>query len=122
MEETRWHLGAAQRCQIKLVFLSEYAVYQPHLTELEASQAHLLWEATNRLVATPAIHHVSLTARHRSLNHTFLAWIAVRENEVGTSKNLTHQAKLDAVDFGTEEPRSASFSMKSAMSILVALR
>ena len=25
--------------------------------------------------------------------------LAVRENEVGTSKNLTHQAKLDAVVF-----------------------
>ena len=25
--------------------------------------------------------------------------LAVRENEAGTSKNLTHQAKLDAVDF-----------------------
>ena len=48
--------------------------------------------------------------------------LAVSENESGTSKNLTHQAKLDAVDFGTEEPRAANFSMKSATSILVALR
>ena len=48
--------------------------------------------------------------------------LAVSENEAGTSKNLTHQAKLDAVDFGTEEPRAANFSMKSATSILVALR
>ena len=48
--------------------------------------------------------------------------LAVRENEVGTSKNLTHQAKLDAVVFGTEEPRAANFYMKSATSILVALR
>ena len=46
--------------------------------------------------------------------------LAVSENEAGTSKNLTHQAKLDAVDFGTEEPRAANFSMKSATSILVA--
>ena len=58
VEEKRWHLGAAHRCQIKLFYLSEYAVYQQHLTELEASQARLLWEATNQLVATPAIHHV----------------------------------------------------------------
>ena len=35
--------------------------------------------------------------------------LAVSENEAGTSKNLTHQAKLDAVDFGTEEPRAANF-------------
>ena len=48
--------------------------------------------------------------------------LAVSQNEAGTSKNLTHQAKLDAVDFGTEEPRYASFSMKSATSILVAFR
>ena len=78
--ETRWHLGAAHKCQIKLVYLSEYAVFQQHLTELEASQAHLLREATNRLVATPAIHHVSLTVCHRSLNHTFLAWCCLLTN------------------------------------------
>ena len=35
---------------------------------------------------------------------------------------MTHQAKLDAVDFGTEQPRYANFPMKSAMSILVVLR
>ena len=48
--------------------------------------------------------------------------LAVSENEADTYKNLTHQAKLDAVDFGTEQPRYANFSMKSAMSILVVLR
>ena len=48
--------------------------------------------------------------------------LAVRENEAGTSKSLTHQAKLDAVDFGTEQPRYANFSMKSATSVLVVLR
>ena len=48
--------------------------------------------------------------------------LAVSESEADTSENLTHQAKLDAVDFGTEEPRAANFSMKSATSILVALR
>ena len=48
--------------------------------------------------------------------------LAVSENEAGTSKNLTYQAKLDAVDFGTEEPRAANFSMKSATPILAVLR
>ena len=48
--------------------------------------------------------------------------LAVRENEEGTSKSLTHQAKLDAVDFGSEQPRYANFSMKSATSILVVFR
>ena len=35
--------------------------------------------------------------------------LAVRENEAGTSKNLTHQVKLDAVEFGTERPRLPTF-------------
>ena len=48
--------------------------------------------------------------------------LAVRENEADTSKNLTHRAKLDEVDFGTEQPRYVSFYMKSAMSILIVLR
>ena len=48
--------------------------------------------------------------------------LAVSENEAGTSKNLTHQAKLDAVDFGTQEPSAVNFSMKSATSILGSLR
>ena len=34
MKERRWHLGVAHRCQIKLVYLSEYAEYQLRLTEL----------------------------------------------------------------------------------------
>ena len=48
--------------------------------------------------------------------------LAVREKEAGTSKSLTHHAKLEAVDFGTEEPMYANLSEKSATSILVDLR
>ena len=62
-----------------------HLVEETHLTELEATQAHLLREATNRLVAT--IHQ---------LNHTFLVLLF---DQLPKMKRLaTEKPKVDPTD------------------------
>ena len=95
VEETRWHLGAAHRCQIKLVYLSGVRGI-PTTPDGARGKPGAFAEGggPTGFVATPAIHHVSLTVRHRSLNHTLFGMVLPSDQLPKTQRSATEKPKV----------------------------